>query len=69
MITVQLFNKPTPFRLKHICGVLFASQVNGNVVIECEIPGAIADWIGPGCIALCTIAEGLLVIHEKVSVG
>lgn len=56
---------PTVFELAVHNGIMTARH--GNITIEAGVPGAIVDWIGrDGCRALCTIAEGLLVIHAKV---
>ena len=59
----------TPRRFALMCSgsIMRAKQTDGNVVIEADVPGAIVDFIGPGCFAFCTIAEGLLVIHRKVA--
>lgn len=65
---VNLVNVPQPFKLRCAGDILVAQQLNGPVCIECAVPGAIVDWVGPGwCKAMCSIAEGQLVIHERIS--
>jgi len=56
---------PTRFFIHCVGDVMFAKS--GNIVIEANVPGAIVDYVQDGCYCLCTIAEGLLVIHKKVS--
>jgi hypothetical protein len=47
-------------------GIITAVDETGAVTIEISAPGHMVDYIGKGCIVRANIAEGLLVIHEKV---
>lgn len=61
---IRDLSQPTLFHIIVKNGIMTATH--GNITIECDVPGHLIDWIGPGCFAMCTIAEGLLVIHERV---
>jgi hypothetical protein len=69
MLSVNLVAVPQPFRLDCVGNILVAFQLNGPVSISCEVPGTVVDWVGNGCVAMCSIAEGLLVIHERGANG
>lgn len=66
-LKINLVSVPQPFGLMCAGNILHAHQLNGPVTIECEVPGPIVDWVGPkGCRAMCSIAEGQLVIHQRI---
>jgi hypothetical protein len=57
---------PRLWRLECTGDIITAVDETGAVTIEIQAPGYLVDYVGTGCIVRANIAEGLLVIHEKV---
>lgn len=65
-MSIRDLSIPRLWRLSVDGDVLTAVDETGAVTIEIQAPGHLIDYVGNGCVVRANLAEGLLVIQEKV---
>ena len=62
---IRNLGEPGVFRLRVQFETIIADSLDGQSYTF-PVHGELADWIGPGCHAICYLADNRLIIQKKV---